>query len=222
MVEIVPMRLSTCNPKRILSFFFFVAAVLYLGCASFLAHGAVTLNTLAQAAAPSIAASSIERLPAAGVLEVAFSPNRGAELLVLKVIDTSRSTIHLMAYSFTSANITRSLLGAIKRGVKVYIVVDEKHNFGDSASRHARVALSTLSSAGAHVRVISAYPIHHDKVIVADGRHTQIGSFNYSAAAANRNSENVLVNWDNIPLATSYTKHFEKNWSLGKKFNPGY
>jgi phosphatidylserine/phosphatidylglycerophosphate/cardiolipin synthase-like enzyme len=33
----------------------------------------------------------------------------------------------------------------------------------------------------------------HDKVIIADGRNTEVGSFNYTRAADRVNSENVLV-----------------------------
>jgi len=48
-----------------------------------------------------------------------------------------------------------------------------------------------------------AYAIHHDKVIIADRQTVEQGSFNYSDAAAHRNSENVLVNWGNPKLRTS-------------------
>ena len=45
------------------------------------------------------------------------------------------------------------------------------------------------------MRVINVYPIHHDKVVIVDAETVELGSFNYSDAAAHRNSENVLVNW---------------------------
>jgi phosphatidylserine/phosphatidylglycerophosphate/cardiolipin synthase-like enzyme len=148
---------------------------------------------------------------AAGRLEVAFSPNAGSEALVLKVIDSAQQELRVLAYSFTSIPVTKALLAARKRGVDIKIVVDEKNNLSDEANK-ARAALSSLSGAGIDVRTISAYPIHHDKVIVADRRTVQLGSFNYSAAAASRNSENVLVNWENPELAKQYLRHFERNY----------
>lgn len=59
----------------------------------------------------------------------------------------------------------------------------------------ARAALSALVNVGIDVRTIS-YLIHHDKVIVADRQTGELGSFNYSDAAARKNSENVLDQLD--------------------------
>jgi len=77
-------------------------------------------------------------------------------------------------------------------------------------------------NAGAHVRTISVYAIHHDKVIIADRQTVEQGSFNYSDAAAHRNSENVLVNWGNPQLAAVYLKHVERNYAQATPYSPGY
>ena len=37
-----------------------------------------------------------------------------------------------------------------------------------------------------------------------------------------RNSEYVMVNWDNPSLASAMLPHFKRNFSLGKAFSPGY
>lgn len=166
-------------------------------------------------------ASSIE-VAAAGTVEVAFSPDEGGEALVLKVIGSARQDIKVLAYSFTSAPVTGALLAAIHRGVRVSLVADAKNNLSEERSGKARAALSALSSAGADVRVISAYPIHHDKVIVVDARTVQMGSFNYSDAAAHRNSENVLVHWANPDLAAVYLTHFVRNHRQSVPFVQGY
>lgn len=70
--------------------------------------------------------------------------------------------------------------------------------------------------------MISAFAIHHDKVLIVDDLHVQLGSYNYSESAATRNSENVLVNWNNPALAAVYADHFAKNWALAQQFNPDY
>lgn len=49
---------------------------------------------------------STREVPSAGTLEVAFSPKQGAETLVLKAIDSARSSIKVMAYLFTSSKVT--------------------------------------------------------------------------------------------------------------------
>lgn len=158
---------------------------------------------------------------ASGSLEVAFSPNGGGEQLVIKVIDSARSEIKVLAYSFTSAPIVRALLAARKRGVSVVIVADEKSNLSEGGgNQKALAALSALANAGADVRTSNAYAISHDKVIVSGMRDVLTGSFNFSASAETRNSENVLVNWNNPELAVVYLKHFERNYKQSRPFTP--
>lgn len=162
------------------------------------------------------------QLPATGVVEVAFSPNEGAESLVIKVIDSARTRIQALSYSFTSAPITEAMIRAKRRGVQVQLVADEKNNVSEDRSGKARAALSAMVNAGIDVRTIGVYAIHHDKVLVVDGDTVQLGSFNYSDAAAHRNSENVLVNWHNPKLAQVYLTHFDRNYRQAKPYQLQY
>lgn len=157
-----------------------------------------------------------------GVIEVAFSPSGGAEDLVVKTLDSARHEIRLMAYSFTNPRIVRALLNAHRRRVDVALVVDYKSNIDEGRSNKSRAALSVLHEAGIDVRTLDAFAIAHDKVIIVDAETVQTGSFNYSAAAENRNSENVLVAWRNPPLATLYLSHFGRNQRLAKRFTSSY
>lgn len=157
-----------------------------------------------------------------GAIEYAFSPDGGAEKLVLKVIDSARSEIRMMTYSLTSARVVEALIAARKRGVDIAIVSDYKNNVVEDKSGKARAALSALVNAGCRVRTISLYPIHHDKVIVADRQTVETGSFNYSSAAASKNSENVLVVWNNTDLAKGYLKHWESRFSRGEDYRARY
>jgi phosphatidylserine/phosphatidylglycerophosphate/cardiolipin synthase-like enzyme len=173
----------------------------------------------AHAKVPSVLQPQAITVPAAGTLEVAFSPDEGSERLVVKVIDNARRELRVLAYSFTSPAVTEALVRARHRGVDVKVIADQKENTSQDRSGKARAALSTLALAGADVRLISVYPIHHDKVIVADRSTVEIGSFNYSAAAAERNSENVLVNWGNTQLAQVYLAHFARNLAQSTPFS---
>lgn len=161
-------------------------------------------------------------LPAAGTLEVAFSPNEGGEALIIKVIDSAKISINMLSYSFTSAPVVQALINAKKRGVEIKLVADWKSNTVDDKSGKARAALSTMVNAGADVRTIRAYAIHHDKIIIADRETVELGSFNYSDAAARRNSENVLVNWHNPQLANVYLSHFERNYRQATQYQNQY
>ena len=161
-------------------------------------------------------------LPAAGTIEVAFSPNEGSEHLVVKVIDSAKSELDLLSYSFTSVPVVEALVRARHRGVTVRLVADQKDNVSADRSGKARAALGALANAGADVRTIRVYPIHHDKVIIADRQTVELGSFNYSDAAAHKNSENVLVNWGNSKLAAVYLTHFERNYAQSTAYQQGY
>ena len=161
-------------------------------------------------------------VPASGEIEVAFSPNEGSEQLVIKTIDSAKVSIRMLTYSFTSAPVVAALVRAKKRDVDVAVVVDFKNNISEDRSGKAAAALGTVSAAGIAVRTIKAYPIHHDKTIVIDNAHVESGSFNFSDAAARRNSENVIVMWNNPRLASVYLKHWQRNWMQGADFQPRY
>lgn len=102
------------------------------------------------------------------------------------------------------------------------MVVDQKNNTSEDRSGKARAALSALVNAGADVRTIGVYPIAHDKVIVADRSTVELGSYNYSSAAASKNSENVLMNWNNPKLASAYLGHWERNFRQSQPYVPRY
>lgn len=156
--------------------------------------------------------------PSTGLIESAFSPNAGAEQLVLKLIHASNKSIRLAAYSFTSPAVAKALLMAKKRGVDVRVLVDKNGNKGKANV----AALNLLVNGNIPTRTISSYAIHHDKYIVSDEQHVQNGSFNYSQAAAKSNSENVLVIWNNPALAASFQNHWQTRWLQGKNFKSVY
>lgn len=195
-----------------------VAGLVLSSASSAFAYKSGVLRELADVieTSPSIAVA------AAGSIEVGFSPKGGAEALVLRVIDSAKSDIKALAYSFTSPRVTAALLRAAKRGVSVSLVADYKNNVSEDRSGKARAALSALVEAGCDVRVISVYPIHHDKVLIVDRQTVELGSFNYSDAAARKNSENVLVNWNNPALAKVYLSHFDRNWQQAERFQVRY
>lgn len=151
-------------------------------------------------------------------IENGFSPGAGAENLVLKMIDSAKSTIRLAAYSFTSPKIVYALLSAKQRGVDVQLVVDDKGN----RSRSSISAINILLGADIPVRANDKYAIHHDKYMVVDEQHVQTGSFNYSQAAAKSNSENVLVVWFDRTLAKSYLMHWQSRFNQATKLKLSY
>lgn len=155
--------------------------------------------------------------PAAGecVPEPGFSPGPTGIALVLKTIASARQTIRMSAYVFTSREIARALIDAKYRGVDVRVVVDARQNLTGSGREASAVALNLLARAHIPVRTIDVYAIHHDKTITVDDKAVETGSFNFSAAAARKNSEDVLVLWNCPTVAQAYVAHWESRWAQG-------
>lgn len=79
-------------------------------------------------AALAYAGNLTAKAPTTAQIEVGFSPDEGAENLVLKTIGAVRTEIRVLSYSFTSAPITQALLAAGRRGVDVAMIVDHKNS----------------------------------------------------------------------------------------------
>ena len=154
-------------------------------------------------------------------IEVGFSPKQGAEEIVLKVINSSTKSLRVAAYSFTSAPVVSALLTAHKRGVEVAVIVDYRNNFvegcGERGACKGKHAVGTLVSAGIPVRVIDKYAIFHHKFVLADSKHIELGSFNYSASAATRNAENAMAIWNNPDVVATYAAKWNTYWSEAKQ-----
>ena len=163
-------------------------------------------------AAIDIAKEAIEtrlaRVPATGIVEIAFAPvpARSAEHLVIKIIDSGETSIFMAAYQMTSKPIADAMCRAASRGVAVSAVLDQRSN--PHASGNSK--RDYLLACGVDVKADSRYPIMHDKFIVVDGKHVETGSFNYSFAAAERNAENAIVMWNNAEMAKRYELEFER------------
>ncbi|MGF6637200.1 phospholipase D family protein [Paraburkholderia sp. MM6662-R1] len=143
-------------------------------------------------------------LSATSDVQVAFSPDGGAEQLVLQTIRSARQSIRVMAYSFTAPAVVRALLDAKRRGVDVEVTVDYHNNVEEDRSGKAAAAMGSLVYAGVPVVVVRAYPIQHSKFAVVANATIETGSYNYSQAAARVNSENVLVLWNHPEIAKAY------------------
>lgn len=130
---------------------------------------------------------------AAAEAQVAFSPDGGAERLVLDTISGAKRSIRVMAYSFTAEPVVRALILTKRRGVDVAVTVDYRSNFDEDRTGRARAALGALVYAGVPVRVVKAFATQHSKYLIADDATVETGSYNYTSMAARRNSENALV-----------------------------
>jgi phosphatidylserine/phosphatidylglycerophosphate/cardiolipin synthase-like enzyme len=148
--------------------------------------------------------------------QVGFSPNGESLSLIMGEISEARESILVAAYSFTSKPISQALLAAFQRGVMVYVVADNKSNQGVYS------AVTFLANQGVPVRLNAKYKIFHHKFMVIDQIDVQTGSFNYSAAAANSNAENVLIVKNAPKLAAIYSQEWKRLWDEGVSLESRY
>ena len=149
-------------------------------------------------------------------IEVAFSPHGQSLQLVLSTIKSAKQSIRVAAYSFTSKPVAETLKDVHRRGIDVKVVADRKGN------SDKYTAVTFLANQGIPVRMNGNYAIHHHKFMVIDGQHVQTGSFNYSAAAVDKNAENVIVVRGDKGLAGQYAKEWERLWDEGVDVKPTY
>jgi phosphatidylserine/phosphatidylglycerophosphate/cardiolipin synthase-like enzyme len=138
----------------------------------------------------------------ARVSSVHFSPDGGCTAECVARIAGAKTSVRVLAYSFTSRPIAEALVEAKDRGIDVRVVLDKEQPL----DRHSQ--MPALVEAGVPVKVDHKHAIMHDKVIIVDGRTVLTGSFNFSVAAEEHNAENLLTDV-NSPLADDYLA----NWT---------
>jgi phosphatidylserine/phosphatidylglycerophosphate/cardiolipin synthase-like enzyme len=144
--------------------------------------------------------------PVSATYEVAFSPSKQSEDVILRFITEAKRSVHVAAYSFTSKEIAQALLDAKARGVDVRVVVDRSQETGKYS------AATFLANHAVSVRVDGEYQLQHQKIMVVDSASVETGSYNFTASARDRNSENVIIIRNAPELAGLYEVNWEKMW----------
>jgi hypothetical protein len=166
-----------------------------------------------------LAASLLITAPVmAGTIRVGFSPEGTAHQLVLGTIDSAKSSIRMMAYSFTDPSVMKALINAKKRGVDIKIVIDKDGN----RNKSSLAAMNLVTGAGIQLRTDDDFKIQHDKVIIVDNKSVETGSYNYSQSAAKVNSENAILIQDAPDLAAQYLAHWQDRWQRGQDWIQAY
>src|SRR5712664_955289 len=91
-----------------------------------------------------------------------FSPKGGIEQEILTRIGGAMEIIEIAAYAFTNENIAKALIDAIKRGVKVSLVMDRSKTKGSQASVHDELEKAgTIKTVDFSTWRHNARQIHH-------------------------------------------------------------
>jgi phosphatidylserine/phosphatidylglycerophosphate/cardiolipin synthase-like enzyme len=134
-----------------------------------------------------------------------FSPKGGCTTAVVTEVNSARSEVLMMAYSFSCPDIANALIAATARGVRVIVLLD-RSNEAETYSE-----LGDLERHGLEVWIDACHAIAHNKVIVIDRRTVITGSFNFTRQAEHANAENLLVLRDHHDLAARYRDNFHSH-----------
>ncbi len=145
-------------------------------------------------------------------ISVNFSPHGGCTERVIDEINQAQREIEMQAYSFTSEPITRALIAAHHRGVKVTIVLDksdikERSDVGEVAGDRIPTFIDDKHS------------IAHNKIILIDGQTIVTGSFNFTNQAERANAENLIVLHGRPKLYAAYDANFKQHLAHSEPYS---
>ena len=149
------------------------------------------------------------------------SPSGGSEsmqLMYLLTVTAATRTIDLSAAYFVPDALTlQTLVDALKRGVRLRIVLPGKHTDSDTVRSASRATWGPLLSAGA---VIAEYgpTMYHCKLMIVDGLLTSVGSSNFDNRSFRLNDEATLTIVDRA-FASAQTAVFEDDLALSRRIS---
>jgi phosphatidylserine/phosphatidylglycerophosphate/cardiolipin synthase-like enzyme len=142
-------------------------------------------------------------------VEVYFSPQDGVLQHLVNLVNSSKSSIYFLAYTFTSDPLANAMMNRSKAGVELQGVFEEQqaNNSGTEYDRFIK--------AGTNIRLDSNPGLMHHKVIIFDGQYVALGSYNFTRAAEEGNDENLLIIYDK-DIASKFTQEFYKIFNNSK------
>ena len=138
-------------------------------------------------------------------VRVLFAPEDEVVSQLVPLIESAKSSIRFMAFSFTHDAMGSAVLARAEAGV------DVKGIFETRSSETEYSELPVLYCAGVPVRQDGNPGTFHHKVFVIDDKIVITGSLNFSNNADESNDENVVV-ITNSDIAAQYLKEFERRW----------
>lgn len=139
--------------------------------------------------------SYFPKLPAAGDVAAQMfssSPSGGNEsmhLMYLLAITSAQHTIHLSSAYFVPDELSsQALVDALKRGVKVQIIVPGEHSDAEIVQNASRARWGYLLVAGAEIYQYQP-TMYHCKVLIIDSLMVSVGSTNFDPRSFRLNDE---------------------------------
>lgn len=139
-----------------------------------------------------------------------FAPEDQVEQKIIGRIEQATTSIHFMAFSFTSDTIGKAMREREKAGVQIAGVFETTGSetlFSEYGKFH-KLKLDVLQDG-------NPYLMHH-KVIIIDSTTVIFGSFNFTSNANSDNDENLLI-VDDPALAQAFEAEFQRVHAQAKR-----
>jgi phosphatidylserine/phosphatidylglycerophosphate/cardiolipin synthase-like enzyme len=140
-----------------------------------------------------------------------FSPDRGADHVIIGFIDYCTTKLDIAIYSLTHDPIADAIIRAHQRGVPVRVLIDKTQAAGRYSDDEK------MEAAGVEVRRDKVSGSMHNKFIIGDSRNgglaVQTGSYNLTRNAAEENAENFVILRLQY-MAKAYQEEFDRLWGL--------
>ncbi len=137
----------------------------------------------------------------------------GINTALVADLGATQRTVDIAAYEFNDPLITRAVLDAHARGVRVRVVTDDNDGLGD-----ADTTLHQLVDAGIPVVTDGRSALMHNKFMILDSTTVWTGTWNYTVNDTFRNNNNALVLRSQKAVA-DYQAEFDEMF-VDHKFGP--
>ena len=125
---------------------------------------------------------------------------------ILPLINEAKNTIDVSIFFLTHNKISKALVKAKERGVKVRIILDA------TAATNGYSKHNYLREKGIKVKVESWGGKMHMKAAVIDNKHIILGSMNWTLAGEKKNDENTIIIKNSSTHGNKLSLFFEEMW----------
>jgi phosphatidylserine/phosphatidylglycerophosphate/cardiolipin synthase-like enzyme len=136
---------------------------------------------------------------------------------IINLIDDTRNTLDVAAFSLTEKDIIEHLCFANQRGVKIRVLTDKEQ----SSNKYQNEAVNRLINKGIPVKTNCHSGRMHLKMIISDENSVIAGSYNLSKNAETKNDE-VMIFLDNRKIGSEWTDNFNDMWNDKLNFQDFY
>jgi phosphatidylserine/phosphatidylglycerophosphate/cardiolipin synthase-like enzyme len=149
-------------------------------------------------------------------IENYFEPEGNVRARIVDLLDAAESSIMVMAFTLTDNDIAQALVHKGREGIPIQGVIETRNtNTRGSDFEALQKAGEDANCPMEFLKDGNPYMMHH-KVIIIDEAIVITGSYNFTASAADRNDENVLI-IHSPEIARMYGETFRRIFQQAKE-----